>query len=71
MKPFIVEDWCRDPYAKECEMCETIVGRYGVMLDENGWRQIVWWPHRTWDGSDGSFRCKRHSLVMEQWKRLF
>ena len=59
--PFVPGQWAWDPYAKQCERCDTIVGRYGVMKDLDGVRHITWWPQRDWDGHDRSFRCNAHS----------
>jgi hypothetical protein len=70
MKEFLPGEWCYDPYAKQCERCDAVIGRYGVLIDENGLRQIVWWPHHEWDGVEGSFRCRVHSHVRHEWRRL-
>jgi hypothetical protein len=71
MQEFRPADWCFDPYAKQCERCEAIIGRYAVLVDESGWRHVLWWPHRAWDGVDGSVRCQAHTKLTEQWRRLF
>ena len=71
MKPFVPGEWCRDPYAKECEQCDTVIGRYGVLVDAEGTRHVLWWPHKEWDGVAGRFRCTPHSSVSQQWRRLF
>jgi hypothetical protein len=70
MKQFHVGEWCFDPFAKQCERCETVVGRYAVMKDERGHRQVLFWPHPAWDGVDGSNRCRAHTKLAEQWLRL-
>lgn len=64
-RPFQASDWCYDPYAKTCERCETIVGRFAVMRDPFGWRQVMWWPHAKWDGQRQPYRCWDHSEVRE------
>jgi hypothetical protein len=71
MKEFRPSDWSYDPYAKQCERCDAIIGRYAVMVDDRGLRQILFWPHREWDGVEGSARCRVHSKVGQQWLRLF
>ena len=71
MKQFRVGEWCFDPFSKQCERCETVVGRYAVMTDEQGLRQVVFWPHSAWDGVDGSNRCRAHTKLAQQWLRLF
>jgi hypothetical protein len=71
LKPFLAREWCFDPYAKQCERCDTIIGRYAVMLDDVGLRQVMFWPFASWDGSDGSFRCRSHSKIAQQWTTLF
>jgi hypothetical protein len=73
MKEFRAADWSFDPFAKQCERCDAVIGRYAVMLDEQGWRHVLFWPHREWDGIDGSARCRIHSRTVsqEQWIRLF
>jgi hypothetical protein len=71
MKEFRPGDWSHDPYAKQCERCDAIIGRYAVMVDDQGLRQILFWPHREWDGVEGSARCRVHSQVGQQWLRLF
>ena len=67
---FFPGQWCYDRYAKECERCDTVIGRYGVMQDEQGWRHITWWPHKAWDGVEGSFRCAEHPQSAHPWLRL-
>ncbi len=71
MKLFRADEWCFDPYAKQCERCDIIIGRYAVMKDEQGLRQIIFWPHYAWDGVEGSGRCKSHTKLAQQWLRLF
>jgi hypothetical protein len=71
MQEFRPGDWCFDPYAKQCERCDTVIGRYAVMVDDEGFRNVLFWPHREWDGVEGSARCRRHSNVGQQWLRLF
>ncbi len=71
MKEFRPGDWCFDPYQKQCAQCDAIIGRYAVMVDDQGLRQILFWPHREWDGVEGSSRCRVHSEVRQQWLRLF
>lgn len=71
MKEFHPGEWCFDPYAKQCERCETIIGRYAVMADEAGLRHVLFWPHPEWDGVDGSLRCRAHTSAPQQWLRLF
>ena len=71
MKEFRPGEWCFDPYAKQCDRCDTIIGRYAVMQDDQGWRQIQFWPHAEWDGIEGSRRCRKHSKVSHEWIRLF
>ena len=71
MKDFRPGDWCFDPYAKQCDVCETVIGRYGVLVDADGWRHVLWWPHREWDGMEGSFRCRAHTKIAQRWLRLF
>ena len=68
-EPYRPEDWCWDRYAKECDRCDTVVGRFGVLRDAEGWRHVVWWPHRRWGGVDGSYRCGAHSDA-PKWRRL-
>ena len=63
MRSFRVEEWSWDRFAKACERCETVVGRYGVAADEQGVRHIAFWPHREWDGVAGPYRCTEHSTV--------
>lgn len=67
MKPFVPGDWCWDPYAKQCELCDTVVGRFGVFKDADGTRHITWWPHRAWDGTVGRFRCTAHPAPLPSW----
>jgi hypothetical protein len=71
MKQFHPGEWCFDPYAKQCERCETIVGRYAVMTDDQGRKNVVFWPHREWDGIQGSNRCRAHTKIAHNWIRLF
>ena len=70
MQEFHPGEWCFDPYAKQCERCETIIGRYAVMVDEDGLRHVLFWPHQAWDGIDGSSRCRTHTRAAQQWLRL-
>jgi hypothetical protein len=70
MKLFHPGEWCFDPYAKQCERCDTVIGRYAVMLDEDGFRQVLFFPHKAWDGVDGSFRCRAHTRAAHHWLRL-
>jgi hypothetical protein len=71
MKDFRPGDWCFDPYAKQCDRCDIVIGRYAVMVDDKGWRHVLFWPHSDWDGVEGSARCRRHSKVSQEWIRLF
>ena len=71
MQEFRPSEWCFDPYAKQCAQCDVIIGRYAVMKDDQGLRQVVFWPHPEWDGIDGSSRCRSHSRVAPHWLRLF
>jgi hypothetical protein len=71
MQDFHPGEWCFDPYAKHCERCDTVVGRYAVMTDEAGFRNVLFWPHSDWDGVPGSSRCRAHSKIKQQWIRLF
>ena len=71
MKQFHPGEWCFDPYAKQCERCETVIGRFAVMTDEQGLKHVLFWPHPEWDGRDGSYRCRLHSKIAQQWLRLF
>jgi hypothetical protein len=72
MKEFRPGDWCFDPYQKLCARCDTVIGRYAVLVDDDGLRNVLFWPHREWDGVDGSSRCRKHSEeVGQQWLRLF
>jgi hypothetical protein len=72
MKDFVPGEWSYDPCAKACERCDTIIGRFAVMVDDQGWRHVLWWPHRSWDGVEGSFRCRAHTkLISQEWLRLF
>jgi hypothetical protein len=71
MKAFNPGEWCFDPYAKCCQRCDTVIGRYAVMLDEHGLRHVLFWPTREWDGVEGSSRCRSHSRIAQQWLRLF
>ena len=70
MQEFRPGEWCFDPYAKQCERCETVIGRFAVMTDENDFRNVLFWPHAEWDGIPGSNRCRAHSKVAQQWIRL-
>jgi hypothetical protein len=63
MKHFHPGEWCFDPYAKHCECCDTVVGRYAVMSDEHGLRHVLFWPDPKWDGVEGSNRCRAHSTI--------
>jgi hypothetical protein len=67
---FAPEQWNADPYAKTCEQCDTVIGRFGVLIDENGLRHVTWWPHKSWSGQEGSYRCVRHAIVVDEWFRL-
>ncbi|MGI9147712.1 MAG: hypothetical protein ACR2IK_14360 [Chloroflexota bacterium] len=69
MKQFRPAEWCFDPYAKQCQRCERIIGRYGVMQDDQGLRHVLFWPHLDWDGIHGSSRCRTHTKLAEQWLR--
>jgi len=71
MKQFRVDEWCSDPYAKQCERCDIVIGRYAVMKDAQGLRQVMFWPHAAWDGVEGSVRCRAHTRLAQQWLRLF
>ena len=71
LKKFRADEWCFDPYAKQCERCDIVIGRYAVMKDDQGLRQVVFWPHAEWDGIDGSCRCRTHTRLAQQWLRLF
>ena len=71
MKQFRPVEWCYDPYAKQCERCDAVIGRYAVMVDDQGLRNVLFWPQQEWDGIDGSVRCRKHSKVEQQWLRLF
>ena len=71
MKEFHPGEWCFDPYAKQCERCVTISGRDAVMTDDDGLRHILFWPHRAWDGVEGSARCRAHTKPSQEWLRLF
>lgn len=71
MKQFHSGEWCFDPYAKQCERCDTIIGRYAVLPDDDGLRHVLFWPHQAWDGVEGSNRCKTHTRIAQQWIRLF
>ena len=70
MKDFDPAEWCFDPYAKQCERCDAVIGRYAVMIDDRGMRQVLFWPHHEWDGVEGSRRCRLHTQS-KQWLRLF
>ena len=50
---------------------ETVIGRYAVMTDEQGVKHVLFWPHREWDGVDGSNRCRTHTKIAQKWLRLF
>jgi hypothetical protein len=71
MMQFRPDEWCFDPYAKPCERCDIVSGRYAVMKDDKGLRQVVFWPHAEWDGVDGSRRCRTHTRLAQKWLRLF
>ena len=71
MKQVHPGEWCFDPYAKQCERCDTVVGHYAVMTDEQGFRNVLFWPHPAWDGVEGSNRCRTHSKIAKEWLRLF
>jgi hypothetical protein len=71
MQEFHPGEWCFDPYAKQCQRCETVIGRYAVMTDERGLRNVLFWPHAEWDGVPGSNRCRSHSNIAQKWIRLF
>ena len=71
MKRFHPDEWCFDPYAKVCERCDTVAGRFAVMIDAQGLRQVLFWPHTAWDGVVGSYRCRAHTKSAHQWLRLF
>ena len=34
MQEFHPGEWCFDPYAKQCERCDTVIARYAVMTDD-------------------------------------
>ena len=66
MQEFHPGEWCFDPYAKRCERCDAIIGRYAVMSDEHGFRHVLFWPHAEWDGVSGSKRrCSLRCPVLE------
>ena len=71
MQEFRPGEWCFDPYAKQCERCDAVIGRYAVMKDERGLSHVLFWPHSEWDGVPGSNRCRTHSKVTQKWLRLF
>ena len=71
MQEFHPGEWCFDPYAKQCERCDAVIGRFAVMTDDNGFRNVLFWPHAEWDGVPGSNRCRAHTKVTQQWLRLF
>jgi hypothetical protein len=71
MKEFRAAEWSSDPYAKQCERCDAVIGRYAVMVDDEAWRHVLFWPHKEWDGIEGSRRCRVHSKATPQWLRLF
>jgi hypothetical protein len=70
MRDFHPGEWCFDPYAKSCDLCETIVGRYAVLRDDDGLRHVLFWPHPEWDGVEGSTRCRAHTHITERWLRI-
>lgn len=70
MKRFHPSEWCFDPYAKQCERCDTLVGRFAVMTDERGLRQVVFWPQSEWGGIEGGYRCRAHTGIAKRWLRL-
>jgi hypothetical protein len=70
MKEFHPGEWCFDPYAKQCERCDAVIGRYAVMVDEHGLRNVLFWPHHAWDGVEGSSRCRQHTETTQRWLRL-
>ncbi len=67
MKQFRPSEWCFDPYAKQCERCDSVIGRYAVMQDDQGLRHVTFWPHAGWDGVEGSARCRAHTRLAERW----
>jgi hypothetical protein len=71
MQEFHPGEWCFDPYAKQCQRCDRVIGRYAVMTDDQGLRNVLFWPHPEWDGVPGSNRCRAHSRITQQWRRLF
>jgi hypothetical protein len=71
MKQFRPGEWSFDPYAKQCERCDSIIGRYAVLKDDQSLRHVVFWPHAQWDGVEGSGRCRTHTKLAQQWLRLF
>jgi hypothetical protein len=71
LKQFHASEWCFDPYAKQCERCDTIVGRFAVMIDDQHLRQVLFWPYADWDGNESGYRCRAHSKIARQWVRLF
>jgi hypothetical protein len=71
VKDFRAAEWCFDPYAKQCERCDAVIGRFAVLFDDDGWRHVLFFPHGTWDGVQGSARCRAHSRhVPGEWLRL-
>src|ERR1051326_291392 len=50
MQEFHPAEWCFDPYAKQCDRCDVVIGRYAVMTDEHGFRNVLFWAHTEWDG---------------------
>ncbi len=70
MKQFRAGEWCFDPYAKQCERCDVVIGRYAVMKDDQGLRHILFWPQAQWDGVEGSGRCRTHTRLAQRWMRL-
>jgi hypothetical protein len=71
MQEFHPGEWCFDPYAKQCQRCDTVIGRYAILTDERGFRHVVFWPHAEWDFVHGSNRCRAHSRIPQHWLRLF
>ena len=73
MQEFRPGDWCFDPYAKQCERCDTVIGRYAVMTDDDGLPQrpvLAAPPSGT--ASTASNRCQAHPKnSRQQWMRLF
>lgn len=69
LREYRPEEWCWDRYAKACDRCDTIVGRYSVMAGDDGTRHVVWWPHKEWDGVMGPYRCSQHPSA-PRWRHL-